>query len=206
MKVPFLVAISFAFIVSSISVSAGTIDFSTPTYDSTFGPNTATDLVDGVNFNITATARGSDGFRQPFDHVGLKFGVPGNGMYSISITADQDVTYTSLFGRGHGFTGRAGQLPFDISANGSLSIDNLQFAPSTFSAASLGSILILAGEALLIDVDFSSLIGSRIYASAILQSLDFSKTAVSAVPIPAAAFMFAPALLGFLGFRRKVRV
>lgn len=28
---------------------------------------------------------------------------------------------------------------------------------------------------------------------------------VSAVPIPAAAFMFAPALLGFLGFRRKIR-
>lgn len=28
---------------------------------------------------------------------------------------------------------------------------------------------------------------------------------VSAVPLPAAVFMFAPALLGFLGFRRKVR-
>ena len=28
---------------------------------------------------------------------------------------------------------------------------------------------------------------------------------VSAVPIPAAAFMFAPALLGFLGFRRKMQ-
>lgn len=30
-------------------------------------------------------------------------------------------------------------------------------------------------------------------------------SAPSAVPIPAAAFMFAPALLGFLGFRRKLR-
>lgn len=30
-------------------------------------------------------------------------------------------------------------------------------------------------------------------------------SAVSAVPVPAALFMFAPALLGFLGFRRKAR-
>lgn len=204
MKTPFLVAISFIFFYVS-NVSAGTIDFSTSTYNSTFGPNTATDLVDGVNFSITATARGVDGFRQSFDHVGLKFGVPGNGMYSISITADQDVTYTSLFGRGHTFVGRAGQLPFDIYANGSLSIDNLTFTPSVFSAASLGNIFLLAGETLLIDVDFASLTGSSIFASATLGSLDFSKATVSAVPVPAALFMFAPALLGFLGSRRKVR-
>ncbi len=31
-------------------------------------------------------------------------------------------------------------------------------------------------------------------------------TGVSAVPVPAALFMFAPALLGFLGLRRKTRV
>lgn len=30
-------------------------------------------------------------------------------------------------------------------------------------------------------------------------------TEISPVPIPAAAFLFAPALLGFLGFRRKIR-
>lgn len=33
----------------------------------------------------------------------------------------------------------------------------------------------------------------------------FSPAAVSAVPVPAAVFMFAPALLGFLGFRRKLK-
>ncbi len=31
------------------------------------------------------------------------------------------------------------------------------------------------------------------------------RTGVSEVPVPAALFMFAPALLGFLGFRRKLR-
>ncbi len=35
--------------------------------------------------------------------------------------------------------------------------------------------------------------------------LTWTPSNVSAVPVPAAAFMFAPALLGFLGFRRKVR-
>jgi len=29
---------------------------------------------------------------------------------------------------------------------------------------------------------------------------------VSAVPIPAAAFLFAPALIGFMGLRRKTNV
>jgi hypothetical protein len=35
--------------------------------------------------------------------------------------------------------------------------------------------------------------------------LDWTQSSVSTVPVPAALFMFAPALLGFLGFRRKVR-
>ena len=30
-------------------------------------------------------------------------------------------------------------------------------------------------------------------------------TGVSAVPVPAALFMFAPALLGFMGFRRRAK-
>ncbi|MDQ7073180.1 MAG: hypothetical protein Q9N32_06545 [Gammaproteobacteria bacterium] len=202
MKVPFFIAISFAFFVSS--VSAGTIDFSSSTYNTTTSTNTATDFVDGVNFNITVTSQGADRFVQAFGNAGLSFGVPGNGMHSISIVADQDLTYTSLTGRGHTLINNAGQLPFDISANGSLAIDNLMFSPSVFTVASLGSISILAGQALLIDVDFSALTGSSIFASATLQSLDFSKAGVSAVPIPAAALLFAPALLSFLGFRRKI--
>ena len=35
--------------------------------------------------------------------------------------------------------------------------------------------------------------------------IDWTQASVSAVPVPAALFMFAPALLGFLGFRRKTR-
>jgi len=39
--------------------------------------------------------------------------------------------------------------------------------------------------------------------SVALGEVAFSATEVSAVPLPAAAFLFGPALLGFLGFRRK---
>jgi hypothetical protein len=35
--------------------------------------------------------------------------------------------------------------------------------------------------------------------------LDWTQSSVSTVPVPAALFMFAPALLGFLGLRRKTR-
>ena len=86
--------IATAFVLTFTSISgaaASTLDFSTATYASTFGPNTANDTVDGVNFTITATARGTDGFRQ--SSGGLQFGVPGNGMYSIAIVADQDLQY-----------------------------------------------------------------------------------------------------------------
>ena len=38
-----------------------------------------------------------------------------------------------------------------------------------------------------------------------IDDLSFSTSAVSAVPVPAALFLFAPALMGFLGFRRKMR-
>jgi len=38
-----------------------------------------------------------------------------------------------------------------------------------------------------------------------LDNISVSNESVSAVPVPAALFMFAPALLGFFGFRRKAK-
>jgi len=35
--------------------------------------------------------------------------------------------------------------------------------------------------------------------------LEWTPSNVSAVPVPAAVFLFAPALLGFLGFRRRAK-
>jgi hypothetical protein len=201
MKKTIFISISIALLYASC-VSAGTIDFRSTPYTTTFGDAVTTDLVDGVNFTITAISRGADGFRQNTN--GLSFGVPGNGMYSISITADQDLKYTSLVGRGHTFTNSAGQLPFDIDADGVQMKDNLMFEPNSFSGATLGDILVNSGQVLLINVDFASLIGSSVFASATLQSLDFNK--VSAVPLPSAIWLFGSAMLGFLTTRKKKRL
>ena len=54
---------------------------------------------------------------------------------------------------------------------------------------------------------FSKAIGVWYYmdnAAGRVETLDVHKGIPSAVPVPAALFLFAPALLGFLGFRRKV--
>ncbi len=184
------------------SASAAIIDFRSVPYASTFfppNPEVTTDTVNGVNFTITATARGVDGFRQNSD--GLRFGVPGNGMYSISIVSDADLEYTSLLGKGHTLTNFAGQLPFDISVNGVQKIDNLQFPASTFNAENLSNIAVSAGDAFLIAVDFTALTGSRVFASAVLQTLSFNKVQsppLSTVPLPATILLF----IGGLGILR----
>jgi len=199
-----IIIITFACLFGSIA-SAGTIDFRTSPYATTFqgianpNGNVTTDSVDGVNFTITATARGADGFRQGTD--GLNFGVSGNGMYSLSIIADADIEYSSLTAKGHTLTQFAGQLPFDLSVSGALQVDNLMFGPSSFSTELL-SILVSAGDAFLIDIDYSALVGSSIYSLAKLQSLNFTASSVSAVPLPAAVWLFGSAL-GFMGFFRK---
>ncbi|MDQ2090931.1 VPLPA-CTERM sorting domain-containing protein [Marimonas arenosa] len=180
--------------------SASTIDFTTSTYASTFGPNVVTDTVDGVNFTIVATARGANGFRQG-GGGGLKFGVPGNGMYTISIVADQNLTFNSMYGAGHTLTQYAGQLPFDLSVDGSLAGDDLMFTNSSLQTVSFGGINVDAGEAFLFAVDFGSLTGSSIYASALVKSFDFSINGMAPVPLPASL----PLLLGGLGLIGFVR-
>ena len=196
--------ISIAFLIVTFigtAASASIIDFRTSPYASTFGPDTTTDVIDGVNFTFTATARGVNGFRQSFDSAGLKFGVPGNGMYTLSIVADTNIEYTSMFGRGHNQTNKAGQIPFDIFANGALQNNDLAFVPNSFTSVSLGNIFVNAGDALLISVDYSALTGSSIFAQATLQLLNF-ETAASSVPLPSTIWLMVIAIPGLLGARK----
>ena len=186
---------------------AATLDFTTATYNSTFGPNVVTDTVDGVTFTITATARGVDGFRQSFDR-GLSFGVPGNGMYGLMIEADQDVVFNSFDGRGHGFPQFAGQLPFTIGLDGAPASAPFSFASVAMETLGFpnGPIALDAGRKLLFNVDFGSLTGSYFYAQAVIKSFDFNRVIpnVSAVPLPAGLALMLTGL-GFFGFagRRK---
>ena len=185
------------------------LDFTTATYAPTVDGLSVSDTVAGVNFVITPTARGADGFRQD-GRGGLSFGVPGNGMYTISIVADQDLMYNSMTGIGHGFN-QVGQLPFDIAVGGTeVSGDNM-FAPAphfsvAFETVSFagGPISVAAGQTFLFGVDFVALAGSPVLASALVRSLDFSTSpGISPIPLPAGL----PLLIGGIGalavLRRK---
>ena len=182
--------------------SASTIDFGTSAFASTFGPNTTTEVVNGVNFSFTATAHGSNGFRQ--NNTALMFGKPGNSMLSLSIVADADLEYTSIFGLGHTFTSQANQLPFDLFVNNALLIDNLTFIPTTYTSISLNNLFVSAGDTLLIDVDYTGFSSkNRTIASATLQSLNFNLAATTAtVPTPPALLLIITAIFGLLGIKK----
>ena len=183
----------------SASASASLIDFSTSPYASTFGTSvTTTDTVDGVNFTVTATSFGADGFRQ--NSSGLSFGKPGNGMTSLSIVSDTDIEYTSLSGKGNFIT--ADDLPFDLKVNGSLVINDLKFTSSSLSTVSLGNISVSAGDTFLITTDYSQ-VTTFALSSAVLKALNFNKapsnpTPSSTVPAPAVLWL----LLSGLGLFR----
>ncbi len=184
---------------------ASTLDFTTATYASTFGQNVVTDTVDGVNFTITATAYGSDGFRQA-NGGGLSFGRPGNGMTSLLIQADQQVTFNSMTGRGHGLA--APQLPFIMGYPGTQAQPPVGFASAMLETVSFPidpNATSPSGLMFIFGIDLTAPGGSSILSSALIRSFDFTvANAVSAVPLPAGlALMFTG--LGFLGFagRRK---
>ncbi|SFJ50428.1 VPLPA-CTERM sorting domain-containing protein [Celeribacter neptunius] len=188
------IVLSAALLSFAAGAQAATIDFSDSAFASTFdGIGATTYSTDGVLFSFSATARGVDGYRQAFGG-GLGFGVPGNGMYSVAFTADQDITVESLSGHGHSLTGYAGQLPFDIARDGVSLIDDFMFASASDETYDFGGtpIALEAGSTLSFVVDFGALSGSSIYASAVFEALDFTATSLPAVPLPAGA----PLLLG----------
>lgn len=189
------------------SANASTLDFDTLPYANTFGPNVTNDTVDGVNFEVTATARGVDGFRQALTG-GLGFGVPGNGMYTISITADQDLTFNSMYGHGHVFDIYASQLSFNIDVDGSSQSVGNMFASSAFETVDFdnGPIAVSSGQAFYFAIDYSVFVGSSIYASAAVRSFDFTVTSTPPSPVPLpAGFPLLIAGLGAFGFLRKKR-
>lgn len=54
------------------------------------------------------------------------------------------------------------------------------------------------------DKAYTNTLWAGVYAN--VSFLEWAPVGVSEVPIPAAAFMFAPALLGFMGLRRRAKV
>jgi hypothetical protein len=81
--------------------------------------------------------------------------------------------------------------------------DDHEFSMDFLIGASLLS-SVMADLLAVITVDFGS--GSNVFNSGMFSEVSLSyNNSVSQVPLPAALFMFAPALLGFMGLRRKAK-
>lgn len=68
-----------------------------------------------------------------------------------------------------------------------------------------GSVLALNADVTTSANFEGTLVAKSLIQNAEIHSQPSTFVAPSAVPIPAAAFLFAPALLGFINFRRKLR-
>ena len=189
------------------AANAAQIDFTTSDFASTFPQagdpaSTANVTIGGVEFTITASARGTDGFRQSFDDTGLSFGLPGNGMTQISIVADSDVTYTDITGEDRTNTQFSEPQLGDLLLDGVVVEDNFSFADS-FATLNFDDISVTAGQTFVVAADFSppqTYLYNPIFALFVLGSLGFEVAdepvdPTTPVPLPAGL----PLLLAGLG-------
>ena len=199
-------ALFASLIMFAASVSAATIDFSGPSFANSFDGQPANLTVDGVNFSFAPVARGADGFRQSFDNIGLSFGIGGNGMEVLTITADTDVLLINLTGEDRSVdpvnAPATDSLPFDIFVGGTQLFNDAIFSDAG-SSLSFGNTLLNAGTTFQIAHDLSN-VNSPFLSLAVLGSIDFS-----VMPSPVAVSNTLPLLLlalgglGFRGSRRK---
>jgi hypothetical protein len=194
----------------SISAQAGLVDF-------TKAPVETTGKVAGVGYELTAVG-GPLNFSETFngsktkepcltllacdqDGIGIGFGVLGDEVSHtemLTITFDQAIEVTGLYFLDM-FSKKAGteEATITFSLNGSDS------APITLlaSAVSNGGFAALTG----LNVTVDKIIFSAADIFGDDGTNDFALAGISAVPVPAAAFLFAPALIGFMGLRRKAK-
>jgi hypothetical protein len=109
--------------------------------------------------------------------------------YSVSIDG-------TLLGSGNSFDSAG---VFDVTEH---SFNDWEFSID-FAVSSLLMSSVMADLLAIVTVDFGSGVG--IFSGSQFSEVTLSYNNVSAVPIPAAAFLFAPALLGFMGLRRKAK-
>ncbi|MEM6372073.1 MAG: VPLPA-CTERM sorting domain-containing protein [Pseudomonadota bacterium] len=200
------------------AATAATVDFTdgvfTPVTTIDVGSNTLPIVIseesEGVTFTITPTARGFD--RTIVDSNGFDFGVPGNGMFSISIVASEDVKITSITGvsasvLSSGTGSPTGGVPFavDYSAPG-YGPFNIGFATVESTVGLFGGgVELTAGEAFLIDhSDFSG-----INNQGTISAIGFEKLVITPppnpIPLPAGLPLLLAGLGGFAVMRRRQR-
>ena len=140
--------------------------------------------------------------------VALMFSVAANAAtYNLSTTDVGPEIFdngTSAVSASFGDTTTTFSL--EVIGDGPAAID-FDFSPtSKFTSGTLT----IGSEVLAIAPDFTTILNlvSGIYTVSfdVLPTTGNMSFGVSAVPVPAALFLFAPALLGFLGMRRKTAV
>jgi hypothetical protein len=150
--------------------------------------------VNAANVNLTVDG-GWQGFY--FDDVGTSW----EDTFSFTLTEQALFTVTDAYESGDEFTFTDGTTTWNTSTAilGATNLGNdFDAALASLQFSSL-SVLLGAGSYTISGITTLSPFGSG-GAAVQLSSVD-----VSAVPIPAAALLFAPALLGFMGLRRKAK-
>ena len=147
---------ALALVLAGGAAQAGTLDFTDAAFASTFpgfgaGNSTASVMVDGALFTVEATdARGTNGFRQNAN--GLSFGLPGNGMNIITITADKDVLFSSLFGVDTTNLTRSTPMRFDATAGGVSVFEDLAI-PASAGTVDFADFTLKQGDAFIFSAD-----------------------------------------------------
>ena len=194
------------------SASAATLDLTDPAFANSFPSGGATDsasvTVDGVTFTVEATsARGVNGFRQ--NGTGLYFGIGGNGMNIISITASEDVVFEGITGRDTSLSSRTTPSRYDGSVEGLAVFTDLSL-PTTLGTVDFADFTLTQGDTFALAFDFEARTGfSAVFASAAVSGFEFSTigdSSVSAVPLPAGLPLLVAGLGAFGWIRRKQTV
>ncbi len=185
------------------SVNAAIIDFED------LGVSSGTQLDPGGS---TVTSNGFDFVKGPSSVI-PDLHIPNNSANAIGST-------TELVSHG--------DLIMTQSGGGNFSLDSFDFGSSfnevaTFSVVgsllgggTVSQIFNLDGdettfENFVLNASFSNIVSAQwlmvggVQGLFNIDNISVSQAGVNAVPVPAALFMFAPALLGFLGLRRKAK-
>lgn len=124
-------------------------------------------------------------YSQVFNVEEILLSVDNNDDYSVEYSLDNS-TWTNLFSISSSY----GEVGWGMDTMSTLSSNPEYIAALDFSPVQAQFLRIFATG------------GDNLYSVGEFQAFG---SAVSAVPVPAAAFLFAPALMGFLGFRRKLK-
>jgi hypothetical protein len=124
-------------------------------------------------------------YSQVFNIEDILLSVDNNDNYSVEYSLDNS-TWTNLFNISSSY----GEVGWGMDTMSTLSGHPEYIAALDFAPVQAQFLRIFATG------------GDNSYSVGEFQAFG---SAVSAVPVPAAAFLFAPALMGFLGFRRKLK-